>query len=147
MQAIIFIGIQASGKSTFYQRTFFHSHVRINLDMLKTRNREQQLLETCLRIRQPFVIDNTNPTIADRQRYIPLAQAHQFSVVGYYFQAHLSGSIERNQQRTGKQHIPEQGIRATHARLSIPTYAEGFDALYYVRIVEKHQFEVQEWSA
>jgi len=35
MEAIIFIGIQATGKSTFFQQRFFATHVRINLDMLK----------------------------------------------------------------------------------------------------------------
>jgi predicted kinase len=40
MQAIIFMGIQACGKSTFYHHKFALTHVRINLDMLKTRHRE-----------------------------------------------------------------------------------------------------------
>jgi len=36
MEAVIFTGIQAVGKSTFYKEHFFTTHVRINLDMLKT---------------------------------------------------------------------------------------------------------------
>ena len=39
MQAVIFIGIQGSGKTTFYRDRFFNTHFRINLDMLKTRHR------------------------------------------------------------------------------------------------------------
>ena len=39
-ECIIFVGIQGSGKSTFYKENFFKTHVRINLDMLKSRNRE-----------------------------------------------------------------------------------------------------------
>ncbi len=31
MEAVIFIGIQAIGKSSFYKRRFFRMHVRINL--------------------------------------------------------------------------------------------------------------------
>ena len=145
MQAVIFIGIQASGKSSFYWRTFADTHVRINLDMLKTRHREQHLFETCLKIKQPFVIDNTNPTLEDRRRYIDGAKNQRFSVTGYYFQSQLSASIQRNQGRTGKQQIPEKGIRATHARLILPTYDEGFDALYYVQILEDRTFDIQEW--
>ncbi|MBN1315005.1 MAG: hypothetical protein JXA42_06040 [Anaerolineales bacterium] len=38
MQAVIFIGIQATGKSTFFKERFFNTHVRISLDLLKTRN-------------------------------------------------------------------------------------------------------------
>ena len=48
MQAVIFVGIQAAGKSTFYQRRFFRTHVRVNLDMLHTRHRERLLIQTCL---------------------------------------------------------------------------------------------------
>ncbi len=40
MEAVMFSGIQATGKSTFFQQRFFNTHVRINLDMLKTRNRD-----------------------------------------------------------------------------------------------------------
>jgi predicted kinase len=68
MQAIIFTGIQASGKSTFYRDQFFCSHLRINLDMLKTRHREKRIFETCLEVGQPFVVDNTNPTLEDRNK-------------------------------------------------------------------------------
>ncbi len=35
MQIMIFVGIQASGKSTFYHQYFANTHLRINLDMLK----------------------------------------------------------------------------------------------------------------
>ncbi len=48
MEAVIFVGVQGSGKSSFFKERFFHSHVRISLDLLKTRNREWQLLQFCL---------------------------------------------------------------------------------------------------
>ncbi len=60
MEAVVFIDIQASGKTTFYKQGFFESHICINLDMLKTRHREAVLLESCLQMKQPFVVDNTN---------------------------------------------------------------------------------------
>jgi hypothetical protein len=37
MQLVLFCGIQATGKSTFYQQRFFHSHVRRSLDLLRPR--------------------------------------------------------------------------------------------------------------
>jgi predicted kinase len=48
VDAIIFVGIQATGKSTFFKERFFDTHVRINLDMLKTRHREETLFNACL---------------------------------------------------------------------------------------------------
>ena len=63
MEAVILIGIQGSGKSSFYKERFFNTHVRINLDMLKTKHRQQVLFEACLASKQPFVADNTNVVI------------------------------------------------------------------------------------
>ena len=71
MEAVILIGIQGAGKSTFYRERFFDTHVRVSLDMLKTRHRERALLEACLATGQPLVVDNTNVTAAERARYIP----------------------------------------------------------------------------
>ncbi len=59
--AIIFIGIQASGKSSYYRRHFADRYVHINLDTLHTRNKERLLLEDCIRQKKNFVVDNTNP--------------------------------------------------------------------------------------
>lgn len=146
MQAVIFMGIQASGKSTFYSHQFATTHLRINLDMLKTRHREKRLLETCLEIGQPFVVDNTNPGLVDRQRYIEPVRIYKFKVIGYYFESKILSSIDRNQHRPTAQQVPEKGIRGTHARLVIPKYAEGFDELYYVRLLPDGGFDIAEWN-
>ncbi len=66
MEAVIFCGIQASGKTTFYLERFFRTHIRLNLDMLKTRHRERVMLDACLETGQRFVVDNTTPTAQDR---------------------------------------------------------------------------------
>ncbi len=114
METILFIGGQAAGKSTFYQQRFRDTHLRINLDMLRTRHRETILLEACLRMKQPFVVDNTNPTRQDRQRYIPVAKAAGFQVIGYYFALRLEIALHRNAQREDQQRIPEKGVLATY---------------------------------
>jgi len=74
VEAVIFIGLQGAGKSTFYQQRFFATHLRINLDMLKTRNRERRFLQVCIETRQCFVVDNTNLTRAHRHVYIEAAK-------------------------------------------------------------------------
>ena len=67
MECIIFTGTQACGKSTFYLERFFRTHVRINLDMLRTRRRERLLIEACLEAGQPFVVDTTPVGREDRR--------------------------------------------------------------------------------
>lgn len=147
MEAVLFIGIPGSGKSTFFQERFFDTHVRINLDMLKTRNREKILFEACLLAKQSFVVDNTNITTAERTRYIPLARRAGFHVVGYYFQSNLEPALRRNQRRSGKALIPAKGVIARYHKLELPDFGEGFDQLYYVRIdPSTSQFVVEEWK-
>ena len=85
MEAVIFIGLQAAGKSSFYQQRFFGTHVRINTDMLKTKHRERLLLDACLAGKQSFVIDKVNAAAEDRATYIGAAKATGFQVVGCYF--------------------------------------------------------------
>ena len=116
------------------------------MDMLKTRHREDVLFQACLEAKQPVVIDNTNPTIEERTRYITPAKAHRFSVVGYYFQSRVDHCKQRNELRTPDRVVPLVGLLGTYKRLVKPTLAEGFDQLHYVRIDESNQFVVEEWS-
>ncbi len=144
MEAIIFCGIQASGKSTFYLQNFFHTHARISMDLLRTRNRERLFMELCLRTGQRFVIDNTNPTIEERSRYLTPAIEAGFSTIGYFFESSLSGAIRRNATRTGKARIPDKGVGGTYKRLQIPTLAEGFQKLYKVKLTHENSYLVEE---
>lgn len=134
MEAVIFVGVQGSGKSSFYRERLFDTHIRINLDMLRTRTREQLLLAACLQAMQSFVIDNTNPLPEDRARYIVPARAAGFRTVAYYFQTTLQEAIRRNNLRTGKQKIPVPAIAATLRKLQPPTVQEGFSAVHSVTL-------------
>lgn len=143
VECVIFIGIQASGKSTFFKERFFNSHVRINLDMLKTRHRENIYLDASFRAKQSFVVDNTNPTADDRRRYIEPAKKHNFRIVGYYFEPNFAESMKRNESRTGRDKVPEVGIKSVMKQLQMPDFNEGFDELYRVRTGDG-KFDVEE---
>lgn len=145
MQVLIFIGIQATGKSTFYKNNFFNSHVRLSLDLLNTRNKENQFLDTCFKTQSRFVVDNTNPTIEERKKYIELAKEHKYEVIGYYFSSSIEEALRRNNLRKGKEKIPEIGIKGCYGRLEIPTMKEGFDKLYFVQ-TSNNEFKVDDWK-
>jgi predicted kinase len=83
METVILVGLQGAGKSSFYKERFFATHLRLSLDMLKTRHRERRLLRACVETGQRFVVDNTNPSRAERQVYIRAAKPAGFRVVGY----------------------------------------------------------------
>lgn len=142
--AIIFIGIQASGKTTFYERNF-SSLIHINLDTLHTRKKEDQLLEECIKREQSFVVDNTNPTKENRKKYIYIAKASGYCVKGYYFRSSVIESLERNSFRSGKSKVPDCAIFATQSKLELPDYNEGFDELYYV-CIKNGVYIVSKWD-
>ncbi|PQO46856.1 AAA family ATPase [Blastopirellula marina] len=143
MEGVIFIGLQASGKSSFFKRQFFATHVRISLDLLRTRNRERRLLAACLETSQPVVVDNTNPTRAERAAYVRAFRQAQYSIVGYYFRSQVEACLARNAQRDLP--VPQIGILSTAKKLERPSLEEGFDFLRYVRLTDSG-FAVEEWN-
>lgn len=143
-EMIIFIGIQASGKTTFYhERLAQYAH--ISLDVLHTRNKERIALEECFTSGKSMVIDNTNPTAADRAGYISRAKENGYQVTGYFFQSRIGDCMERNEKREGKARVPRTAIAATSNKLEMPGYAEGFDKLYFVYMVNG-QMIAEDWK-
>jgi predicted kinase len=144
MEAVILIGIQGSGKSTFYKERFFDTHVRISRDMLRTPRRERLLLEACLEARQPFVVDKMNLTREKRKTYIAQAKAARFRVIGYVLDSNLDGCKKRNAQRPSNRVIPLGGVLAAHRSLEPPSLDEGFDELHTVTIAPDGRFIVEQ---
>lgn len=142
VHAVILIGIQGSGKTTFYRQRFFETHVRVSLDMLKTRYRERVLLAACIAAKQPFVIDNTNVLAAERALYIGQAKQAGFRVTGYFFRMPLRAALARNARREDKRAIPAPGVIGKYKRLQPPRLEEGFDELFAVELTTENQFVV-----
>jgi predicted kinase len=131
MEAIVLCGLQGSGKTTLYRDRWLETHVRISMDLLRTRNREAELLDFCLRTRQPFVVDNTNPAPADRRRYVEPARAAGFHTIAYLVEVDPADARRRNAERDPARRVPDSGLRGTARRLIRPTPEEGFDELWH----------------
>lgn len=131
MEVIILIGLQASGKSTFFRAKFKDSHTIISNDLLK-RNGEWDLINSCLETNQNMVIDNTNYSIEKRQAYIDKVKPHHYKIIGYYFEMDFARSIKWNMQREKSKIIPRQGIQMIFKKMEIPTISEGYDELYCI---------------
>lgn len=142
--AYIMMGIQGSGKSTFCSH-YLEDVVRINLDTLHTRNKEALLIADCHNKGCDYVIDNTNPTLEDRAKYIKAAKNAGYYVVGYFMQSRLQECIKRNDQRDGKERIPAKAIAMTSNKLEMPSRTEGFDELYFVKN-DGVIMSISEWS-
>jgi predicted kinase len=133
VEAVILCGIQAAGKTRFYRDRYLDTHVRISLDLLRTRHREALFLDTCLRSRQRFVVDNTNPTVEERRRYTVPALAAGFRLVACLVDVAPSEALARNARRPARRRIPVAGVLGTRKRLEPPTAAEGFEEVWIVR--------------
>lgn len=143
MEMNIFIGIPASGKSSFYKELFFNSHIRISMDLLNTRNKEGKLLQYCFETQSKMVIDNTNVTKESRKKYIEFAQQNKYEVIGYYFESNIQDCMERNKNR--KDSINEIGIKSKYKELEKPLFEEGFDKIFRVKIVDQ-KFEIKDYE-
>ena len=131
MEAIVLCGVQGSGKTTLYRDRWLDTHVRVSMDLLRTRHREAEFVRVCLETRQPFVVDNTNPTPGDRRRYVEPARAAGFKVIGYLVEVDDAEALGRNAERAGRQRVPVSGLVGTARRLQRPTPEEGFDELWH----------------
>lgn len=137
MEAIIFTGIQASGKSTFFRERFFYSHALISLDLLKTRNREGEFLDVCIRTQMKLVVDNTNPTRIDRHRYVALLSAYRYHIECYHFCASVESCLQRNRSRDNAARIPNKGILSIAKKFEPPVLSEGFSRIWRVELVDQ----------
>lgn len=135
-EVIVFTGIPASGKTTFYKECFFPAYMYISLDQVRSRSAESELFDFCLKRHRSCVIDNTNVKASDRARYIIAAKAAKMRVIGYCFVAHKDSALARNSQREGRARVPRAAIRTMYNALEYPKPNEGFDELFYVTITE-----------
>ena len=141
---VLLIGIPGSGKSTFFEKKLAADHVRVNLDTLKTRNREAHLIDTCFEEGNSFCVDNTNLTRAERAKYIAKAKACRWRVIGYFMQSVVKDCIARNELRTGNTRLPAKAVAAMSNRMELPARDEGFDELYFVEIKDR-DYVISEW--
>ena len=144
-EIIIFTGIPASGKTTFYQQKFAATHIHISLDVLHTRNQENKVLEETLASGKSCVIDNTNVSVFERAKYIESGKRYGYKVIGYYFRSSIDECRIRNDRRQGKKKVPEIALRNKIARLERPFKQEGFDELFYVKI-ENNNFVISQFQ-
>ena len=145
-ELVVFVGLQASGKSTFFRERFATTHEHVSKDLFpnnRNRNRRQgELVSAALEAGRPVVVDNTNPRLEDRETLIQLGREFGARIVGYHFESPVRECLARNARREGKARVPEVAIFATAKRLVPPSRAEGFDELFCVRLNDA-AFEVR----
>ena len=137
VELVIFVGLQASGKSTFFRERFAATHEHVSKDLFpnnRNRNRRQtRLVVAALESGRSVVVDNTNPTPSDREPLVEIGREFGPEIVGYYFEPGARACLARNARREGRSRVPDVAVYATAKRLVVPSRAEGFDELFCVR--------------
>jgi predicted kinase len=149
LELVVLVGLQASGKSTFFHERFAATHDHVSKDLFRhnrDRNRRQeQLIRVALGAGRSVVVDNTNPTVEDRLTSIRLGREFGARIVGYFFESDTHESLRRNDRREGRARVPAVAIFATAKKLKPPSPEEGFDELFRVRLFAS-RFEVRSWE-
>jgi predicted kinase len=149
MELVLFIGLQGSGKSSFYRERFAATHVLVSKDLWpnakKREARQRRLIAQALAEGRSVVVDNTNPRVEDREPLIALGREHGARVVGYAFESDLEACLARNAGRVGRARVEDKAIHITSRKLRWPSLAEGFETLFHVRLEPEGGFRVREW--
>ena len=145
-ECVVFVGLPASGKTTFFTQRFAATHTHISKDLwpksARQGPRQARELRAALGAGRSVVVDNTSPTPADRAEILGVAREFGARSIGYFFTASTREAIGRNRGRQGTARVPDVAIFTTAKRLVIPTCEEGFDELYRVAIRDDGGWEV-----
>jgi len=146
LEVVVFIGLQAAGKSTFYAQRFSQTHVLVSKDRLRNNRRperrQQRLITEALEASRSVVVDNTNPSRLDRASIIATARSFDAHIRGYFFASPLAECLVRNAFRPSSTRVPDVGLFSTVKKLAPPSFSEGFDELWTVQTIPHFQFDI-----
>ncbi|MFL6416017.1 MAG: AAA family ATPase [Bryobacteraceae bacterium] len=133
-EAIIFTGLQGSGKTTYFEKHFSSTHAHVSRDVQGTPEGESVLIRECIKSGRSFVVDNTNGTRMARAPYVRQAKAAGYSVKAYFFDTAVRTAIGRNNHRQDKKPIPVPAILRAAKTLQPPAVEEGFEEVRTIKI-------------
>ena len=148
VECVILVGVPAAGKTTFYRAYFAATHRHISKDLWPNAAgrdaRQRRAIDDALSAGASIVVDNTNPTRAERAAIVQAARAHGATVVCYFFDVTTREAVARNAKRTGRQKVPNVAIFTVAKRLERPALDEGFDQLFRLQLTPERTFTVTE---
>ena len=143
----VFVGLQASGKTSFYRSRLAATHVLVSKDLMPNvrdrERRQRELVQRALVAGRSVAVDNTNASAESRAALIAIGHEHGARVVGYAFESEIAACLARNAAREGRARVAAVALHVTRHRLQWPSLAEGFDALFRVRLLSPADFAVE----
>ena len=164
VELVILVGIQASGKTTYYRRRLADRYLHVSLDHWRgkgnVRAKERAAIDEAMDqaadddTLRGVAVDNTNTTGETRRRYFDIARefaartGRGVRVIAIFFDEPLEACQARNAARpvdppVGEPYfVPPAAIASFHSRLQPPSRDEAFDEVRRVRVTEDGSFVV-----
>uniref|UniRef100_A0A182QB07 PNK FHA domain-containing protein n=1 Tax=Anopheles farauti TaxID=69004 RepID=A0A182QB07_9DIPT len=141
-EVIVMVGFPGSGKSHFVRQQLAPKGYEIvNRDTLGSWQRCVVHMETCLRQGKSVVIDNLNPDVESRKRYLLVAARMKVPVRCFVMDVGYKHARHNNEFRelTDNTHstISEMVFNSYKSKYKEPTMVEGFTEIVRVKFVPK----------
>ena len=140
-EMVIFVGFPASGKSTFYETEMKpKGYCHVSRDKLGSWQKCVAKCNQMLQSGKSVVIDNTNPDIESRSRYINCAKKHSIRVRCFLFTTSLQQAKHNNKFRdltsndSTSAKVTDIAFNVYKSKFVKPTLKEGFDEIISITI-------------
>ncbi|XP_053546774.1 bifunctional polynucleotide phosphatase/kinase [Bombina bombina] len=141
-EVVVSVGFPGAGKSTFLKEHVVpKGYVYANRDTLGNWQKCVAVCEDALKNEKNVVIDNTNPDVESRRRYIDCAKKAGVPVRCFFFTASIDVAKHNNRFRemtyTGKAHVHvnDMVINSYKSKFVEPTVKEGFSEILKINFV------------
>ena len=138
-EMIIFVGFPGCGKSTLYRRFFAVNNFKhINRDTLNSMEKCVAQCKRYIQQKHSVVIDNTNPSMMARKRFIQIANMHNVKIRCVWIQIDMQLSYHLNVIRwkqKQKDKLPIMAYKKFEKEFNAPQQIEGFQSIIKVPFV------------
>ncbi|KAI7800579.1 bifunctional polynucleotide phosphatase/kinase [Triplophysa rosa] len=141
-EVIIAVGFPGSGKSTFFQTNIIpKGYVYINRDTLGSWQQCVAACERALKEGRSVAVDNTNPDLESRKRYVDVSQNAGVPCRCFNFTATLEQAKHNNRFRemvpsaTKHVHVNDMVFHSYKNKFVPPSLSEGFSEILQIHLV------------
>ncbi|MCJ8739754.1 hypothetical protein PDJAM_G00050750 [Pangasius djambal] len=141
-EIIVAVGFPGSGKSTFFQTHIIpKGYVYVNRDTLGSWQHCVSACERALKEGRSVAVDNTNPDLESRKRYVDVGKSAGVPCRCFNFTASLEQAKHNNRFRemvpSATKHAPvnDMVFHSYRKKFVAPTLSEGFSAILQIHFV------------
>uniref|UniRef100_A0A8D8HAT3 Bifunctional polynucleotide phosphatase/kinase n=1 Tax=Culex pipiens TaxID=7175 RepID=A0A8D8HAT3_CULPI len=148
-EVIVMVGFPGSGKSHFARAQLeSKGYVHINRDALGSWQKCVSLLDSTLKSGKRAVVDNTNPDVDSRKRFVELAKKRNVPcrcfVMGATYKQSRHNNVFRELTDRSHSSINDMVFNMYKSKYQEPALSEGFDEIVKVNFVPKFESEADE---